>query len=172
MIRIIFDLENWLWMSKFCNFLTTFIQVTARLKFFSIGLLLDLHIKEGLVECAKVCNKSVVILLRFQGGSFYGPMVRYKDLLASLRKCIEGPTQLRSYRDIRYSSNEMRKAKNEQLIIVCWKFDRCVDVVEMGTSSSADCWWSTHKLPLHQRRGSDEAAARFCEGHQLNQPTR
>ena len=69
--------------------------------------------------------KSVVILLRFQGGSFYGPMVRYKDLLASLRKCIEGPTQLRSYRDIRYSSNKMRNTQNEHQIIVCPKFDLC-----------------------------------------------
>ena len=79
---------------KILQFLKTFTLVTARLNFFLIWLFMDLHIKEGLVECAKVCNKSVVILLRFQGGSFYGPMVRYKDLLASLRKCIEGPTQL------------------------------------------------------------------------------
>ena len=79
--------------------------MTAGFKIILIGLLLDLHIKEDLDQCAKVCDKSVVILLRFQGGSFYGPMVRYKNLLASLRKCIEGPTQLRSYRDIRYSSS-------------------------------------------------------------------
>jgi hypothetical protein len=70
----------------------------------------------------------VVILLRFQGGSFYGPMVRYKDLLASLRKCIEGPTQLRSYRDIRYSSNKMRKTQNEHLspLKVSWFWKQIV----------------------------------------------
>ena len=34
----------------------------ARLKNFLFGFLLDLQIKEGLVECAKVCDKSEVIL--------------------------------------------------------------------------------------------------------------
>jgi hypothetical protein len=46
-------------------FLTTFAQLTelsARLKNFLGGWLLVLGIKEGLVECATVCVKSVVIL--------------------------------------------------------------------------------------------------------------
>ena len=40
----------------------TFVQLSARLKNFSRGWLLVLSIKEGLVECATVCVKSVVIL--------------------------------------------------------------------------------------------------------------
>ena len=43
-------------------FLTTFVQLSARLKNFLGGWLLVLGIKEGLVECATVCVKSVVIL--------------------------------------------------------------------------------------------------------------
>ena len=43
-------------------FLTTFAQLSARLKNFLGGWLLVLGIKEGLVECATVCVKSVVIL--------------------------------------------------------------------------------------------------------------
>ena len=43
-------------------FLTTFAQLSARLKHFLRGWLLVLGIKEGLVECATVCVKSVVIL--------------------------------------------------------------------------------------------------------------
>ena len=43
-------------------FLTTFAQLSARLKHFLGGQLLVLGIKEGLVECAMVCVKSVVIL--------------------------------------------------------------------------------------------------------------
>ena len=44
-------------------FLTTFAQLSARLKNFLRGWLLVFGIKEGLVECATVCVKSVVILL-------------------------------------------------------------------------------------------------------------
>ena len=44
-------------------FLTTFAQLSARLKNFLGGWLLILGIKEGLVECATVCVKSVVILV-------------------------------------------------------------------------------------------------------------
>ena len=44
------------------QFLTTFAQLSARLKDFLGGWLLVLGIKEGLVECATVCVKSVVIL--------------------------------------------------------------------------------------------------------------
>ena len=40
----------------------TFVQLSARLKDFLGGWLLVLGIKEGLVECATVCVKSVVIL--------------------------------------------------------------------------------------------------------------
>ena len=45
-------------------FLTTFVQLSARLKTFLGGWLLVLGIKERLVECATVCVKSVVILMR------------------------------------------------------------------------------------------------------------
>ena len=44
-------------------FLTTFAQLSARLKNFLGDWLLVLGIKEGLVECATVCVKSVVILI-------------------------------------------------------------------------------------------------------------
>ena len=44
-------------------FLTTFVQLSARLKNFLGGWLLVLGIKEGLVGCATMCVKSVVILL-------------------------------------------------------------------------------------------------------------
>ena len=43
--------------------MTTFVQLSARLKNFLRGWLLVLGLKEGLVECATVCVKSVVILL-------------------------------------------------------------------------------------------------------------
>ena len=43
-------------------YLTTFTQLTARLKNFLRGWLLVLGHKEGLVECATVCVKSEVIL--------------------------------------------------------------------------------------------------------------
>ena len=42
--------------------MTTFVQPSARLKNFLRGWLLVLGLKEGLVECATVCVKSVVIL--------------------------------------------------------------------------------------------------------------
>ena len=45
-------------------FLTTFTQLTARLKHFLRGWLLILAQKEGLVECATVCVKSEIILVR------------------------------------------------------------------------------------------------------------
>ena len=43
-------------------FLTTFAQLSTRLKNFLRGWLLVLGLKEGLVECATVCVKSAVIL--------------------------------------------------------------------------------------------------------------
>jgi hypothetical protein len=43
-------------------FLTTFIQLTARLKNFLMGWLLFSGLKEGLVDCAIVCVKTEVIL--------------------------------------------------------------------------------------------------------------
>ena len=46
----------------FLKFLTTFAQLSARLTNFLRGWLLVLGLKEGLVECATVCVKSVVIL--------------------------------------------------------------------------------------------------------------
>ena len=45
------------------QFLTTSAQLSARLKNFLRGWLLVLGLKEGLVECATVCVKSVVILI-------------------------------------------------------------------------------------------------------------
>ena len=45
-------------------FLTTFVELSTRLKNFLGGWLLVLGIKEGLVECATVCVKSVVILTK------------------------------------------------------------------------------------------------------------
>ena len=42
--------------------MTTFAQLSTRLKNFLRGWLLVLGLKEGLVECATVCVKSVVIL--------------------------------------------------------------------------------------------------------------
>ena len=47
---------------RILHILTTFTQVTARLKNFLVGWLLVLGLKEGLVECATVCVKSWVIL--------------------------------------------------------------------------------------------------------------
>ena len=62
-IRIIFDIENWLWKSAFCNFWQLLLNwPTARLKNFLRGWLLVLSLKKGLVECAKVSIKSEVIL--------------------------------------------------------------------------------------------------------------
>ena len=43
--------------------LTSFAQLSARLKNFLWGWLLVLGLKEGSVECATVCVKSVVILM-------------------------------------------------------------------------------------------------------------
>ena len=45
------------------QFLTTFTQLTARLKNFLRGWLLALGRKECLIKCATVCIKSEVILL-------------------------------------------------------------------------------------------------------------
>ena len=42
--------------------MTTFVQLSARLKNFLRGWLLVLDLKEGLVECATGCVKSVVML--------------------------------------------------------------------------------------------------------------
>ena len=44
----------------------TFTQLTERLRNFLRGWLLVLGLKEGLVECATVCIKSVVILANHQ----------------------------------------------------------------------------------------------------------
>ena len=48
---------------NFIQFLTTFAQLSARPKNVLRGWLLVLGLKEGLVECAAVCIKSVVILI-------------------------------------------------------------------------------------------------------------
>ena len=48
--------------------MTTFAQLSARLKNFLRGWLLVLGLKEGLVECATVCVKSVVILAGMDWG--------------------------------------------------------------------------------------------------------
>jgi hypothetical protein len=57
-------------------FLTTFTQLTERLKNFLRSWLLVLSLKEGLVDCATVCVKSEVILMRL--------------LLTKLQKCYVG----------------------------------------------------------------------------------
>ena len=49
--------------ARILSFLTTFTQLTARLKNFFWGWLLVLSLKEGLVKCATVCTKSEVILV-------------------------------------------------------------------------------------------------------------
>ena len=49
---------------KILPFLTTFTQLTTSLKNFLRGWLSILGLKEGLVECATVCVKSEVIILR------------------------------------------------------------------------------------------------------------
>ena len=49
------------------SFLTTFAQLSARLKNFLRGWLFVLGLKEGLVEWPTVCVKSVVILTFRQG---------------------------------------------------------------------------------------------------------
>ena len=51
---------------RILHILTTFTQVTARLKNFLVGWLLVLRLKKGLVECATVCVKSWVILTDFK----------------------------------------------------------------------------------------------------------
>ena len=61
-IRIFFDIENLTLKVRILPFLTTFAQLSERLKNFLRAWLLVLGIKEGLVECATVCVKSVVIL--------------------------------------------------------------------------------------------------------------
>ena len=55
-------------------FLTTFVQLSARLKNFLVGWLLVLGLEEGLVECATLCAKSWVILgnSRIENGSAIG----------------------------------------------------------------------------------------------------
>ena len=50
------------------QYLTTFTQLTARLKNFLKGWLLVLGLKEGLVECATLCIKSEVILVCIEQG--------------------------------------------------------------------------------------------------------
>ena len=47
---------------RILQFLTTFTQLTTRLRNFLMGWLLVLGLKKGLVECATVCVKSEVIL--------------------------------------------------------------------------------------------------------------
>ena len=55
----IFDIENWLWKSEFCIFWRLLLKWSQD---FLVGWLLNLGLKEGLVECATVCVKSWVIL--------------------------------------------------------------------------------------------------------------
>ena len=54
-------------------------QLSSRLKNFLRGWLLVLDLKEGLVECATVCVKSVVILL-----DMAYPKIKVSQLLQSL----------------------------------------------------------------------------------------
>ena len=58
-IRIIFDIENWLWKSEFCHFWQLLLNWVQDLKTFK-GLVLGLN--ECLVESATVCVKSEDII--------------------------------------------------------------------------------------------------------------
>ena len=60
-IWTIFDVENWLWKSEFCNFQQLLPKFTKDLKK-SLGSSLAFTLKEGPVRCVKVWNKSWVIL--------------------------------------------------------------------------------------------------------------
>ena len=57
-IRIIFEIENWLWKSEFCHFWQLLLNWPQDSK-----TLLIFGLKEGLVECATVCVKSEVMLI-------------------------------------------------------------------------------------------------------------
>ena len=61
--QIIFDIQKLTLKVRILKFLTTFTQLTARLKNFLRGWLLVSDLNEGLVECATVCVKSEVILV-------------------------------------------------------------------------------------------------------------
>ena len=71
---------------RILSFLTTFTQLTARLKNFVMGWLLILGLKEGLVESAIVCAKSEVILTyplllsEFEICKSYDPTVKSLEL--------------------------------------------------------------------------------------------
>ena len=58
--------------------MTTFAQLSARFKNFLSGWLLVFGLKEGLVECATVCVKSVVIL-RHLGLHWKRPIMATRD---------------------------------------------------------------------------------------------
>ena len=58
--------------------MTTFAQLSARLKNFLGGWLLVLGIKEGLVECATVCIKIVVILIDMAQFHYFGKQLQSK----------------------------------------------------------------------------------------------
>ena len=60
-IRTIFDVENWLWKSEFCNFQQLLRKITQYIKKL-LGSSLAFSLKEDPVRCAKVCDKSWVIL--------------------------------------------------------------------------------------------------------------
>ena len=62
-IRIHFDKKRLTLKVRILHILTTFTQVTSRLKNFLMGWLLVLGLKEGLVECATLCIKSEVMLI-------------------------------------------------------------------------------------------------------------
>ena len=65
--------------------MTTFAQLSARLKNFLGGWLLVLGIKEGLVECATVCVKSVVILTFIRNYlDLIGPIVYTTKLVSAV----------------------------------------------------------------------------------------
>ena len=60
--------------------MTTFAQLSARLKNFLRGWLLVLGLKEGLAECATVCVKSVVILI-YPGAEFNATWENLENLV-------------------------------------------------------------------------------------------
>ena len=67
--------------------MTTFAQLSARLKNFLRGWLLVLGLKEGLVEFATVCVKSVVMLGRVRGMDRYFWFVNQTEKQLNSQKC-------------------------------------------------------------------------------------
>ena len=85
--------------------MTTFTQLTARLKNFLMGWLLVLSLNDGLVECATVCVKSEVILL------YLVPLPPY----FRVGKEVESVSiYIRGWRDVRTQPEPDNHSRNER----------------------------------------------------------